>query len=513
MALFLSCNCVPESSPCSVPNLNGSLQEARALRVSFPQSNPRDQIIKSSNTQSAHAMRAPGPSCVDDIFVAMESSVQSAELWELEESIVEDKDEEWSSNLSTELNRSQLERQWSRRGERPHNGQTLKKRKVFRLSARQRRIMSRRDPKRCRRSEPKALDRVKSAMPHTEYDAFSLPITHGPNSTDESLVGTFDSVNTVGFTRRRGSKGLLTKEEETLLAKRMKEGQNLRAARERLIEAIGHEPSDELWAQSVKLTCQELRRKILEADQARDHMFQANLRLVVSVAKNYSSLGINLDDLTQEGAVGLLRGLEKFNYKKGFKLSTYVHWWIRQGITQALGEHSKTVRIPPYTYAKLASLLRTMERLKESGVPVSVTNLSVALNMPEDVVSSALKASKKMISLDKPKNWGDFSSDGDSMHNYVADPHAEYDPWKMLDKSSLREQLDALMASTLCKREQEIVRLYYGFECPKQQGLPFHRIGQRLGMSRERARQLEVRALRKLVVAGKKMSLGIPLSY
>ncbi|MCO5581165.1 hypothetical protein L7F22_035043 [Adiantum nelumboides] len=390
-----------------------------------------------------------------------------------------------------------------------------------RLSARQRRFRSRGEEKvSCRAVRCPLPERDTNALlalsigiqpQHNNMDAVSASRPPSDsNSSNVSLLESLRTVSTIGFMRGRASKELLTKEEEAILSKKMKMGQNLRAARKRLAKALGHEPSDDALAFSEKLSCRELKARLLEADQARDYMFLANLRLVVSVARKYSSLGINLADLTQEGAAGLLRGLEKFDYRKGYKLSTYVHWWIRQGVTQALGQHSKIVRIPPFMYARLTLIIRTMAKFREDGKPISVQSLSTALGMSEETISVALKATKKIVSLDKPKYWGDFSPDGDSMHNYIADPCLENNPWSTIDNVFLREHLDVLITSTLCKREQDIVRLYYGFE---GQGISYHRIGQRSGcLTQERVRQLENRALRKLVVAGRKMDLDVPLA-
>lgn len=509
-----SCKHIAHSHSPSLPDFNGALHEGHSARIT----SLRRDTCERRKRKGSHAAKAP-PSLPSTYLQGVSVIAETMNVRNAVEAVEPAKGEDRHGNFLMELKRSQLESQWACEEEEQDITEGHKQGDFVRPSARQRRILS-------RRQETGSSSAVRCLPPDPHMDSFSASSTEmlsqcnmdsvaaslHSNSAKESLVGSFGAVSTNGFMRGRASKELLTKEEEAFLSKKMKVGQELRAAKKRLAKALGCEPSEDLWAHNVKLSCGELQAKLLEADRARDYMFFANLRLVVSVAKRYSSLGINMADLTQEGAAGLLRGLEKFDYKKGFKLSTYVHWWIRQGVTQALGQHSKTVRIPPYMYTKLALVVRTMAKFKEDGVPISVRSLSAALNMPEETVSIALKATKKMISLDKPKKWGDLSPDADSLHNYVADPCTDSNPWSIIDNMYLRENLDVLITSTLCKREQDIVRLYYGFECPEGQGISYHKIGQRMGISRERVRQLENCALRKLVVAGRRMDLGVPLA-
>lgn len=435
---------------------------------------------------------------------------------------MEEKEEEGrDQDFLTELKRSLLESQWALTDELHHiipskikdaggNSSLPLPLPSRRLSARQRRILARN------------FENSSSTMPPPSpllprFDVMSTssaPLSpRDGKGKSPSILEALETVNTLGFMRGIGKRELLTKEEEIILSKKMKVGQNLRAARKKLSDTLGYEPSNELWAKSVKLSLREVQAKLMEADRARDYMFISNLRLVVSVANKYSNLGVNLADLIQEGAVGLLRGLQKFDHKKGFKLSTYVHWWIRQGVTQALTQHSKTLRVPAYMHGKLSLLNRTVARFRKEGTPVLVKSLSNALNMPDEIVSVALKATKKTISLDKPKIWSNSNPEEDSMHNYVADPCTENNPWDVVDRMSLWEDLDALLASTLCKREQDIVRLYYGFDSASGQGVSLQKIGHRIGISRERTRQIQGCALRKLGVAGQQVDLGVPLTY
>ncbi|KAI5068994.1 hypothetical protein GOP47_0015295 [Adiantum capillus-veneris] len=513
-----SCKHIAKSPSASLPD-----RFSDEGRITFLERDYFERRRKSKGSRVApdHAVKAPLSHSSAYLQAVSVGESISSERAQIRSDIECVEAEDSHVNFLTELNRSQLESQWACAEEAHHKKKSHEQGSFnVRLSARQRRILSRRRENgnwsavQClpfdRHVESFSPPSVIGMEPQCNMDAVSTcPPPLDLDTGKIRLPRSLGTVSTIGFMRGRANKELLTKDEEAQLSKKMKMGQNLRAVKKRLAKSLGYEPSEESVALCVKLSCRELQARLLEADQARDYMFLANLRLVVSVAKRYSSLGINLADLTQEGAAGLLRGLEKFDYTKGFKLSTYVHWWIRQGVTQALGQHSKTVRIPPYMYAKLTLIIRTMAKFREDGVPISVRSLSTALNMPEEIVSVALKATKKIVSLDKPKYWHDLSPDGDSMHNYVADPCFENNPWSIIDNMFLREHLDVLITSTLCKREQDIVRLYYGFE---GQGISYHRIGLRLGLSRERVRQLENRALRKLVVAGRKMDLGVSLA-
>lgn len=509
-----SCKHIAHSHSPSLPDFNGALHEGLPSRITILQGDTCERrTIKGS-----YAAKAP-PSLPSTYLQGVSVVVSPAETMKVRnavEAVEPAKGEYRHGNVLMELKRSQLESQWACEEDMTEG---YKQGDFVRPSARQRRILS-------RRQENGSGSAVRYLPPDRHVDSFSASSTEmlsqrkmdavaassHSNSAKMSLVGSFGFNRTVGFMRPLASKELLTKEEEVFLSKKMNVGQELRAAKKRLTKALGCEPSEELWAHSVKLSCGELQARLLEADRARDYMFLANLRLVIAVAKRYCSLGINMEDLTQEGAAGLLRGLEKFDYKKGFKLSTYVHWWIRRGVTRALGQHSKTVRIPPNMYTKLALVARTMAEFKEDGIPISVRSVSVALNIPEETVLIALKATKKMISLDQPKKWRNFNPDPDSFHDYVADPSIDNNPWSIIDNMFLRESLDVLITSTLCKREQDIIRLYYGFECPERRGIPYQKIGQRLGISRERVRQLQKCALRKLIVAGRQMDLGVALA-
>lgn len=404
----------------------------------------------------------------------------------------------WSEfeDLLTELQRSLLETQWALTSESEQRiTEAEDENNVVRSgrpSARQRRL--------CARKPTGVATSGSSSSPKSANMR-----KERKSRIDEALA----TVTTLGL---KGRRELLTKDEEVLLAKKMKVGHNLKAARAKLAALLGHEPSDETWASSLNLSFSQVQSKILEADRARDQMFVSNLRLVFSVANKYTGLGVTLPDLIQEGALGLLRGLEKFNHKRGFKLSTYVHWWIRQGITRALADHSRTVRLPAHMHERLSVINKAAASLRLEGVSVSVQSLSQAANLSDEMVTVALKATKKMVSLDKAKRWGQFGAEEDSLHNYIADIRPESDPWIAIDKLCIREDVDLLLAKILNKREREIVRLHYGLDRSDGRGISLEKISHRYGISRERTRQIEGCALRKLAATGHRMDLDLPLS-
>ncbi|KAH7423943.1 hypothetical protein KP509_12G082200 [Ceratopteris richardii] len=453
----------------------------------------------SSSTPSSTSLSTPSTSskALKESLVASALSVYE-EAYALRErdSEIHATTHSWSDieRLLVELRRSLLETQWAltndQRQENPCT-ETENKNMVVRSgqpSARQRRLRSRKQP--------------------GTNSSENCVVSRSSCTSNDKKTEIAEALQVVSTIRLKGKRDLLTKEEEVLLSKKMKVGSNLRSAKAKLTKSLGHEPSDDLWASSVNLTYAQVQAKLLEADRARDQMFISNLRLVFSVANKYTGLGVGLPDLVQEGALGLLRGLDKFNHKKGFKLSTYVHWWIRQGITRALADHSRTVRLPAHMHERLKSINKAAASLRMDGA----ANLSQAVNLPREMVVGALKSTKKMVSLDNVKRWGQFGSEEESLHNYIADPRPESDPWTAVDNLSLREDVDYLLRKILNKREREIVRLHYGLDHVDGQGLSLEKISHRYGISRERIRQVEGCALRKLAATGQRMVLNIPLS-
>ncbi|KAH7405621.1 hypothetical protein KP509_15G078000 [Ceratopteris richardii] len=176
------------------------------------------------------------------------------------------------------------------------------------------------------------------------------------------------------FLKQSSGCGIHTKEQEKCYTKQFRIFQNLQKARNELKQKLGYDPPYELWARSVNMSVEELRSMVKEGEIARDKLISSHVRLVVSVAKAYRNLGVDISDLVLEGSKGLLRGLEKFDHRKGYKMSTYVHWWIRQlqGMTRAIADHSRLVRVPVYLHEIMFAIKRAKETLDRRGKPMTV---------------------------------------------------------------------------------------------------------------------------------------------
>ena len=254
--------------------------------------------------------------------------------------------------------------------------------------------------------------------------------------------------------------------------------------RERLRQ--GHEA----WATRSGLNVAELKQALHHGRRARDRMIQANLRLVVAVAKKYQQRGMELLDLVQEGTLGLERAVEKYDPTRGFRFSTYAYWWIRQGITRAIATQSRTIRLPVHVTEKLNRIKKAQRQIaSEQGRIASVADLARELGLSEDVVRLTLMRVPRSVSLDTKVGREQDTDLGDLLE----DGHAT--PEQQLTRDELHADLEALLEE-LSSREAAVIRLRYGLEDDTPQTLA--QIGEGLHLSRERVRQIESRALLKL---------------
>lgn len=299
----------------------------------------------------------------------------------------------------------------------------------------------------------------------------------------------------VGYVRGVTSDELLTHAQVVNLSRKIKVGLSLEEHRSRLKQRLGCEPSDEQLAMSLKMTLTELRSKLIECTLAREKLAMSNVRLVMSIAQRYENMGADMADLIQGGLIGLLRGIEKFDSSKGFKISTYVYWWIRQGVSRTLVENSRSIRLPTHLHERLSLIRNAKNKLEEKGITPSIDRIAESLNMSHKKIKNATEAVRSVLSLDREAFPSLNGLPGETFHSYIADNRLENNPWHGVDEWTLKNEVNNLINKTLRDRERDIIRLYYGMD---NECMTWEEISKRIGLSRERVRQVGLVALEKL---------------
>ena len=292
------------------------------------------------------------------------------------------------------------------------------------------------------------------------------------------------------YLKEIGKVPLLSAEEEINLAQRMEAG-NVATEKIQLLKARMEETEDEAEKAEIQEEIKAMQKDIDLGSDAKKRLAEANLRLVVSIAKRYVGRGMLFLDLIQEGNLGLIKAVEKFDYRKGYKFSTYATWWIRQAITRAIADQARTIRIPVHMVETINKLIRVSRQLlQELGREPSPEEIAAEMKMPVDRVREILKISQEPVSLETPIGEEEDSHLGDFIKDDNVPVPADASAFTLL-----KEQLEEVLG-TLTEREQKVLTLRFGLEDGRARTL--EEVGKEFNVTRERIRQIEAKALRKL---------------
>ncbi|MDZ8096831.1 MAG: RNA polymerase sigma factor, RpoD/SigA family [Nostoc sp. DedQUE05] len=315
----------------------------------------------------------------------------------------------------------------------------------------------------------------------------SFPDTKATNTSKASQFTT-DTVR--AYLQEIGRIPLLTQEQEVFFAQQVQQMIKILAESEKLTVELNRTPTLSEWAARMQLSEQELLQKLNQGKKAKQKMMASNLRLVVSIAKQYQRRNLELMDLIQEGTLGLERGIEKFNPALGYRFSTYVYWWIRQGITRAIAQQGRAIRLPIHINDKLNKIKRVQRELSQKlGRVPTTTEIAHALALEPNQIRQYLTLARQTISLDLQVGSEKDVKLEDLIEDY------RYSQNGYTTEQSLNQELEDLLSS-LSRQQQEILNLHFGLIDGNE--LSLEQIGQRMGISRERVRQIEKQALHLL---------------
>ncbi|MCY6489111.1 RNA polymerase sigma factor, RpoD/SigA family [Leptolyngbya sp. GGD] len=296
---------------------------------------------------------------------------------------------------------------------------------------------------------------------------------------------TADMVRT--YLHEIGRVPMLTHEQEILYGKQVQQMMTLQEKKEKLEKKLGHAPTQQEFSEHVHLSDSELNGIFQRGRRAKQKMIEANLRLVVSIAKKYQKRNLEFLDLIQEGSLGLERGVEKFDPTRGYKFSTYAYWWIRQAITRAIAQQARTIRLPIHITEKLNKIKRVQRELAQKlGRSATAAEIAAELELEPEQIREFLLMSRQPVSLDL--RVGD--NQDTELQELLEDDGPSPDAY--LTQDLLRQDLETLMTD-LTPQQKEVLNLRYGLQDGHE--LSLAKVGDRLNLSRERVRQLERQAL------------------
>lgn len=353
-------------------------------------------------------------------------------------------------------------------------------------------------------------------VPDEELELIEQEERDNKNGSDEDLNLNSDSVNIEDpvrmYLKEIGKVPLLTADEEVAIAKRMENGNIAKKMLEQYFSDVPDDNTERVTTENEFLASltqeqkqdaeekkpallgknkQELQAVVDDGKEAKNKLSEANLRLVVSIAKRYVGRGMLFLDLIQEGNLGLIKAVEKFDYRKGFKFSTYATWWIRQAITRAIADQARTIRIPVHMVETINKLVRVSRQLlQELGREPTPEEIAERMNIPVERVREIIKISQEPVSLETPIGEEEDSHLGD----FIQDENVPV-PADAAAYTLLKEQLQEVL-STLTEREQKVLRLRFGLDDGRARTL--EEVGKEFNVTRERIRQIEAKALRKL---------------
>jgi len=329
-------------------------------------------------------------------------------------------------------------------------------------------------------ADPEATD---LAEVQVEGLALNRPSSSSKTTADDS-VGV--------FFKEMARYPLLKADEEVELARRVQSLVELEGLKNRLQGELGHQPTLLELAKAMNLTERQLERHLYRGRVAKHKMIRSNLRLVVSIAKRYLNRGVPFLDLIQEGALGLNRAAEKFNPERGFKFSTYAYWWIRQGITRAIANNSRTIRLPIHIVEKLNKLKKVYHQLKkELKRNPTERELAEALEVPKEQLQILQQVRQQSLSLNQR-----IGREEDTELMDLLEDQTTQSPEKSMNETIMRQEVFQVLGMVLTEREQDVIALRYGLTSGEPHTL--EEVSHFFDLSRERVRQIQTKAIRKL---------------